>query len=105
MKKYQIFTTDEFDRDFDKIDSSIKKQIAKEIDQLESNPYRGKPLGYKFFREKKTGKYRFYYLVYEDHVIVFVIAISDKKGQQRVIDNIKKLIPFYREEIRKRIGS
>ena len=53
MKKYEIFTTDEFERDFDKFDKSLQNQITKEIEQLRKNPYVGKPLGYKFFREKK----------------------------------------------------
>jgi|TARA_Y100000310_G_C20463870_1_gene706666 mRNA-degrading endonuclease RelE of RelBE toxin-antitoxin system len=103
MKKYEIFTTNEFDKDFSKLDTSIRKQIEKEIEQLGSNPYVGKPLGYKFFREKKIQNYRFYYLIYENHVAVFVIALSDKKYQQKVIDTIKTLIPYYREEIKKRI--
>lgn len=79
-------------------------QVAKEIDKLEENPFSGKPLGYKFFREKKIGNYRFYYLIYEDQIVVFVIAISTKKDQQATINTIKKLIPHYREEIRKRIN-
>ena len=98
--KYKIYTTKQFDDDFDKLDKSIKNQITKEIDQLRTNPYVGKPLGYKFFREKKVKNYRFYYLIYEKYVIVFIIALSDKKEQQKTIDAIKSLIPVYREEIK-----
>ncbi len=105
MEKYEIYTTEEFDKDFGKLDESLKKQIAKEIDQLESNPYVGKSLGYRFFREKKVKNYRIYYLIYEDYIIVFIIAISDKKDQQKVINTIKHLIPFYKEEIRKRFNQ
>lgn len=101
---FKIFTTDEFDRDFDKLDISLQKQIEKEIEQLEENPYVGKPLGYKFFREKKVKNYRIYYLIYEEYVVVFVVAISNKKEQQKVIDSIKHLIPFYKEEIKKKIS-
>ena len=101
---FKIFTTDEFDKDFDKLDSSLQKQIEKEIEQLEENPYVGKPLSYKFFREKRIKNYRIYYLIYEEYVVVFVIALSDKKGQQNVIDSIKHLIPFYKEEIKKKIS-
>jgi len=57
---YKIFTTDEFKRDFNKLDNSIQKQIEKEINQLETNPFVGKPLGYRFFREKKVQNHRFY---------------------------------------------
>lgn len=98
---YQIHTTEEFDRRFQKLDPQIQSEIAKEIDQLEKNPFVGKPLGYKFFREKKVKGYRFYYLVYEEYIVVFVITISTKKDQQEAINKIKTLIPFYREEVKK----
>lgn len=100
---FRVFTTKEFDNDFRKLDSSIQEKIDKEIEQLEINPYVGKPLGYKFFREKKVKNYRFYYLIYEEHVVVFIIAISTKKDQQATINTIKSLIPYYKEEIRKKL--
>jgi mRNA-degrading endonuclease RelE of RelBE toxin-antitoxin system len=101
--KFKIYTTDEFNKLFDKIDPEIKKQISKEINQLEENPFSGKPLGYKFFREKKVKNYRIYYLIYEDYLVVFIITLSSKKDQQRAIDSIKHLIPYYREEIKKKL--
>ncbi|MDO8460556.1 MAG: type II toxin-antitoxin system RelE/ParE family toxin [Nanoarchaeota archaeon] len=104
-KEYNIYVTEEFERDFKKLDNSIKIQIDKEISQLKVNPFVGKPLGYEFFREKKVKNHRFYYLIYEEHVIVFVVALSDKKNQQQVIDNIKSLIPFYKEEIKKKLNN
>ena len=104
-KRYKIFTTEEFDKDFERLDNSLKQQIEKEILQLETNPYVGKPLGYKFFREKKAGSYRIYYLIYDEYIVTFIIALSDKKDQQKTINTIKALIPFYREEIKKRINN
>lgn len=104
MKGYEIYTTEEFDKDFNKLDKSIKEQIEKEIEQLQTNPYVGKPLGYKFFREKKIKNYRIYYLIYEEYVVVFVVALGGKKEQQRDIDIIKHLIPFYKEEIKKKLN-
>ena len=101
---YRIYTTEEYERRFNKLDWSIQHQIEKEIEQLEGNPYVGKPLGYPFFREKKVQNYRVYYLIYEEYVVVFVITISDKKGQQDAIDKIRSLLPFYREEIRKKLN-
>ena len=102
--KFKIYTTEEFDRLFNKLDPAVQKQIAREIDQLEENPYVGKPLGYKFFREKKVKNYRIYYLIYDDYLIVFIITISGKKNQQKAIDSIKTLIPFYRYEIKKKLN-
>lgn len=103
MVMYKIFTTAEFDKRYGKLDPQLQKEIAKEIDQLEENPHSGKPLGYPFFREKKIKNYRLYYLVYDEYVVVFVISISTKKDQQEAIDKIRALIPYYKEEIKKRI--
>ncbi len=100
--KYQIFTTKEFDSSFSKLDTEIQRQIAKEIDQLEANPYVGKPLGYSFFREKKVGGFRMCYLIYDEYIVVFVIALSGKKDQKQAIGTIRKLIPYYLEEMKKR---
>ncbi len=101
---YKIFTTDEFDRRYKKLDKQLQRAIAKEIDQLEDNPFVGKQLSYPFFREKKIMNYRVYYLVYEEYVVVFVITISTKKDQQDAIDKIKSLIPHYQEEIKKKLN-
>ena len=48
--------------------------------------------------------YRIYYLVYDKHLVVFVITISNKKNQQEAINRIKLLIPYYREEIKKNLS-
>ena len=93
-----------FDKEFNKLDKSLQDQISNEIDQLKINPYIGKPLGYKFFREKKVKNYRFYYLIYDEYVVVFVIAVSDKKNQQEVIDAIKHLLPYYKEKIKEKFN-
>ena len=42
-----------------------------------------------------------YYIIYDDYVLVFVLAISDKKDQQKVINTIKNLIPYYRAILKK----
>ena len=102
---WKIFTTAQYEKEFEKLDYSLQIQIEKEIKQLELNPHVGKPLGYKFFREKKIQNYRVYYLIYEDLVVVFVVALSDKKGQQKAITAIKNLIPFYKDEIRRKINQ
>ena len=100
---YHIYTTEEYDRGFRKLDHSIQVQIDNELEQLQTNPYVGKPLGYPFFREKKIQSYRVYYLIYDEYVVVFVITISDKKDQQKSIDKIRSLLPFYRDEIKRKL--
>ena len=104
MKEFTVYTTEEFDKDFNKLDNSIKEQIINEIEQIRVNPHIGKPLGYKFFREKKVKGYRIYYLIYEEYIVVFIITISDKKDQQKAISTIKHLLPYYREEIKKKLN-
>ena len=101
---YKIFTTEEFDKLFSKLDKSTQTQIDNEIEQLKVNPYVGKPLGYKFFREKRAEGYRFYFLIYEEFIVVFVITLSNKKGQQDAINKVKNLIPVYREEIKRKLN-
>ena len=101
---FKIYTTEEFDKLFNKLDADIQGQIRKEISQLELNPYVGKPLGYRFFREKKVKNYRIYYLIYNEYLVVFIITLSRKKDQQNAINSIKKLIPLYRQEIEKKFN-
>jgi len=57
-------------------------------------------LGYKFFREKRFNGKRPLFLVYEEHQIVFMITITDKKAQQHEIDLIKANLEVYKETIR-----
>ena len=62
-------------------------------------------MGYIFFREKKLNSHRIYYLVYEEFVIVLMVAVSDKKTQQATIDDIKQRLDeyyaFVRDTLRK----
>ena len=96
---FKVYTTDEFDRRFKKLDKSLQVQIDKQIEQLETNPYVGKPLGYEFFREKKVLNYRFYYLVYNDYIVVFIVSLSDKKDQQeKQLTGFENLSIFIRKK-------
>ena len=96
---FKVYTTDEFDRRFKKLDKSLQVQIDKQIEQLETNPYVGKPLGYEFFREKKVLNYRFYYLVYNDYIVVFIVSLSDKKDQQeKQLTGFENLSLFIRKK-------
>lgn len=87
---YRVFTTEEFDNDFDKLDNSEQIRIRKTITQLkEPGGSVGKPLsGLSFFKEKKLNGKRVYYLFYETYKVILIIAISDKKTQQVTINQI-----------------
>lgn len=102
-KIYEIFLTGDFERDFKKLEKQEQERVNKVIRQLKTQPFTGKPLGFEFFREKKIGGKRLYFLIYEDFVVVFVIAFGGKKTQQGTIDRIKLQLSHYREEVKKAI--
>ncbi len=95
---FRVFTTEEFDNKFSKLDVSEKKKISKIIDQLkEKGDSVGKPLGRNYFREKKFGGKRLYFLVYKEFMVVLGIAISNKKTQQETIDKIISRLEDYKK--------
>lgn len=107
MEKWRFEQTEIFEKNFNKlipkdIQESFKKQIKK---LLEENPYCGKPLGYKFFREKKIKKWRIYYLIYETYLVLYFINLSDKKLQQAVIDRTKSELDLLKEYIESRYNN
>jgi mRNA-degrading endonuclease RelE of RelBE toxin-antitoxin system len=98
---YKIFHSARFDRELAKFNLDFQKRVDKIEEQLVKNPYVGDPLNVKWFREKKIEKYRVYYIIYEDLESVFMVAISEKKDQQKVINTIRLLFDFLRDEIEK----
>ena len=96
---YKVYHSKRFDEELNKFDKEFKNFINSVENQLVQNPYAGKPLGLKFFREKKYKKYRIYFLIYDDLESVFMVGISDKKDQQKIINTIKFLLEFFRMEL------
>ena len=96
----RVLSTKEFDTWEKLLPKDYQEQIKRIIRQLKETHNVGKPLGYPFFREKKIGKYRVYFLVYEDVDTVLLITISDKKTQQDTIDKIKENLDYYYNLIR-----
>ena len=99
MPDYSVYHSGQFDKELGKFDRQFKDWLDKIEDQLAENPYTGDPLGARWFREKKYKNYRVYFLVYDDIKSVYMVGISDKKDQQRVINTIRLLMDFFREEI------
>jgi mRNA-degrading endonuclease RelE of RelBE toxin-antitoxin system len=101
---FRIFTTKEFDDNFNKLDGSNKKIVRKIMEQLKNQGSNvGKPLGRSYFKEKKFGNKRLYFLVYENYTIILAVGISDKKAQQPTINKIVSEIENYKEFIIKRL--
>ena len=104
MKIYEVYRSGRFERELGKFDAGFHSHVDKIEEELKENPYLGKPLGTKWFREKKHGKYRIYFAVYEELDSVFMIAISGKKDQQKVIATVKLMFHLFRDELGKIIG-
>jgi len=97
----RVVSTKEFDTWERLLPKDYRQQIENIIKQLKETWQVGKPLGYPFFREKKLGKYRLYFLVYEDIDTVLLVTMSDKTAQQETIDKIKHELEIYKEMIKK----
>ena len=97
---YSIYHSSTFDIKLEQFPKDFKEWLDKIEDQLIENPYVGDHIRVPWFREKKKGKFRIYYLIYDEIKAVYLIGISEKKDQQRVINTIWLLIDYYREEIR-----
>lgn len=99
MDKFKVFRSKNFHNELLKLDNAIQMRVDKIEEKISENPYYGNPLGYKWFRETRYEKYRFYYIIYNDLKSVYMVAVSDKKDQQRVINTIKLFFDLFREEI------
>jgi mRNA-degrading endonuclease RelE of RelBE toxin-antitoxin system len=99
MKRFNVYHSSRFDRELSKFDKKFQDSVDKIEDQIVENPYTGDPLNVRWFREKRYGKYRIYFLVYEDLQAAIMVAISEKKDQQKVINTIKLLFSFFRTEL------
>ena len=97
---YAVYTTETFEKEIIKLADSDKKIINKIFLQLKENPYVGKQIKYKFFREKKIREKRIYYLVYDDLSSVLVVAFGGKKVQQETIDKIIQYLPEFKKYLK-----
>ena len=94
---YRVFKSEYFLKKQEKVLSSEEvKELHIFINCLKIGKIRGKPLGYKFLREKKINGKRVYFLVYESYKIVLLVNLSNKKYQKSVIRKIKLLLDEYR---------
>ena len=57
-------------------------------DQIAENLNVGKPLHFDWFREKKLGSKRLYFLINENTKKAVLVAFGDKKEQQKIINHI-----------------
>ncbi len=96
---YRVLKTAVFERKFAKLSPDTQNAIEKIKDKLKENPFSGKPLRYDFFREKKLGKFRIYYLIYEEYLIFYMVTISEKKDQQVAINTVMQFLDVYKKDV------
>ncbi len=97
---FKVFTTTGFDNDFENLDGSDKVRVEKFLNQIEEKGGDvGKPLTVSFFREKRFGGKRLYFLFYKDFAVVLAVAIGDKKTQQVTINRILENLEEYKEYV------
>lgn len=92
---YKVFRTDTFKKKYNKLPKEEQGIIDKFIKETLAVDPRGKPLDVHGIMEKKIKGRRIYYIVYDDYLIVLMVAISGKKDQQDTIDMIRKYLPDF----------
>lgn len=97
---YKVLRTSTFKKAIEKhLTSTEKHQLERIFDQLAENPFCGDQIRYPFFREKRIGGKRIYYLIYSSQVIVLMVAISDKKDQDSTIEAIIDALDDYQRAV------
>ncbi len=89
---YKIEFLPEAEKDFDALDGSVRKDVARKIDGLSENPFLGKPLGskygvdltgfYKIYVSRK--KYRIVYRLRGKYIEVTEIVGIGKRDKEEV---------------------
>ncbi len=97
---FKIFHAETFDKELQKYPLEFQNWVDKMEAQLVEIPFVGDQIRVPLFREKKKEKFRIYYLIYENLDAVYLVGLSEKKDQQKVINTIFLLLDNFREEIR-----
>ena len=108
----KVIFTKRLEEEINKIFKKESTKIFESMRELENNPHKGKPLGQVggiVIKEIRRESYRFYFITdgfklkmlqkeeLTDLLIKFV-RISDKKAQQKTIDEIKDILRKIGEE-------
>ncbi len=96
---FRVFRSGNYKKKLDKLDHSDYKIVINFEQALKEQPYSGKPLGYRFFREKRFNGKRLIFLVYDQHKSIFLITITNKKLQKYEVNLIKANLDIYKEEL------
>jgi len=98
---YKVFRTATFKKKYKKLPKEEQEIIDKFIIEVLAIDPRGKPLDVHGIMEKKIKGRRIYYIIYDDFLIVLMVAISGKKDQQDTIGTIRKYLPEFMKLVEK----
>ncbi len=94
---YRIYATETFKTLYHSLETDEQIWIDKIKKNLEEYPT-GKILKYKWFREKRYGNKRLYYLLNDENKKILLVSFASKKEQQKIIDfitlNMKELLSY-----------
>ncbi len=83
-----LLETETFSKIYTSCERTEQIWINKIKDKLRENLKVGKPLHFSWFREKKLGNKRLFYVINEPKKTAILLAFGSKKDQQEIIDHI-----------------
>ena len=87
---YQIFETETFSRLYRAMEKVEQEWVDKIKNQLIENSQVGKPLKFDWFREKKFGDKRLYYLVYKDGIKIIMDGANPDDVHKAINKDLKR---------------
>ena len=95
----EVYETETFSHVVASCDKTEQDWIEKMRDQLKENLHVGKPLRFEWFREKRFGGKRLYYIINEKTRKAILLAFGNKKEQQLIIDQIMDNMESFKKMI------
>ncbi len=103
--RYLVKTLPVVEKQMQKMSINNQNRFGNLINQIENNPYIGDSLQIRIIREKRFNGKRIYFVIFEDLRVVLIVAISDKKTQQKTIDFIRDNLNEYRELLKELLNN
>lgn len=91
----EVLETETFSKIYETSEKVEQEWMDKIKDQLEENLAVGKPLRFNWFREKRFGNKRLYYITNESTKKAVLVAFGTKKEQQKIIDSVLENMERY----------
>ena len=96
---FDIYRSDWYQKKLDALERVERDRVMVFEQHLKNEPFSGKPLSYKFIREKKFNGNRLIFLIYEELKSILLVTITDKKRQKEDIHFIKAHLSEYKVAI------